>query len=139
MANQETKIYTVFYSSGLRVDPEIFPIHHPDVEIITNEKILNTLEEKCEGVEFVGETTPIGGERAKFAIANIREQRRSLDGVLCFGAPPDELISIGLPLIAVYPLWGDWAEPFGGYKGKKVLTSCLPVVYDKKWRDNLRV
>ena len=54
-----------------------------------------------------------------------------MDGVLCFGAPPDELISIGLPLIAVYPLWGDWAEPFGGYKGKKVLTSCLPVVYDK--------
>lgn len=125
------RIYVVFSSSGLQGECRIFPIYHPDVEIVTNEKILETLKEKCEGVEFVGETAPVTGERAKFVIANVRARRKSLDGVLYFGAPPDELMSIGLPIIAVYPLWGRWMPTFDAYKGKKVLTSCLPVVYDK--------
>jgi len=51
--------------------------------------------------------------------------------VLYFGAPTDELIAAGLPVIAVYPLWGQWMPPFNAYKGKKVITSCLPVIYDK--------
>ena len=126
-----TRIYVIFSSSGLQGECRIFPIYHPDVEIITNEKILEILKEKCEGVEFVGETAPVTREKAKLVIANIRDQRKSLDGVLYFGAPPDELISIGLPIIAVYPLWGQWMPTFNAYKGKKVLTSCLPVVYDK--------
>ncbi len=126
--NKKTRMYTVFSSSGLQGECRIHPIYHPDREVLTNEKILDEIKGKCKDVEFVGEMEP---KTAEFAIANIRNQRGSLDGVLYFGAPTDELIAAGLPVIAVYPLWGQWMPPFNAYKGKKVITSCLPVIYDK--------
>ena len=124
-----TRIYTMFTSSGLMGECQIFSVYHPDREIIANEKILAELKARCEGVEFIGETAPIGGEEA---IAKVKSQKKNLDGVLFFGSPPEELTSLGLPIIAVYPLWGQWMFPFYAYKGEKVVTSCLPVVPDNK-------
>ena len=91
---------------------------------------MEKLKEKCKEVEFVGET-----RLSKEAIKNIKSQKENIDGILCLGGtPPDELISIGLPLVAVFRLWGQWfplSYHHNDYKGKKVLTSCLPVVPDK--------
>jgi len=127
-ANENTKICVVFTSSGLQNECRIYPIYHPDAKIMTNEKMLEELKEKCKGVEFV--VSNIRDQQK--VIANIKTQQESLDGVLFFGHPSDELTSIELPMIAVYPLWGQWQYPFfHGYKGKKVLTSVLPVVPDK--------
>jgi len=74
-----------------------------DIEIITNEMILEKLEEKCKEVEFVGEVEPV---KAESAIRSIEAQQKEIDGVLVFGHPPGELTSIGLPMVATYPLWG---------------------------------
>jgi len=127
-ANENTKIYVVFTSSGLQNECRIYPIYHPDAKIMTNEEILGKLEERCEDVEFVVANT----RDQQKVIKNIREKRESLDGVLFFGRPSDALTSVELPMIAVHPLWGQWQHPFfHGYKGKKILTSVLPVVPDK--------
>ncbi|MCK4416885.1 MAG: hypothetical protein KAV99_01805 [Candidatus Latescibacteria bacterium] len=130
-ANKKARIYTVFSSSGLSGSSVNFPTYHPDQKILTNEEILGKLENRCEGVEFVGETVPLTREKAQYAVSNIRNQQESLDGVLFFGTPPDELISIGLPTVAVHPCWGQWEYPFNPLKGKKVLTSFLPVIPDR--------
>ena len=122
------RIYTIFTSSGLQGECRIFPLYHPEVEIVSNERILAGLKARCEGVEFLGETAPV---RAGDAIAKVREQRENLDGVLFFGSPPDELISLDLPTVAVYPLWGQWMYPFHAYKGGRVLTSVLSVIPDR--------
>jgi hypothetical protein len=131
MVKQETKntkIYTVFFSSGFQGECRVYPIYHPEIKVVENQEILEKLKDKCEGVEFAGEVEPV---KAQEAIANIKAQREDLDGVLVFGPPPDELISVGLPTVAVHPLWGRWQVPFDAYKGEKVITSCLPVIYDK--------
>jgi hypothetical protein len=121
------RIYTVFTSSGLMGECQIFTAYHPDREIISNERMVAELEARCEGVEFVGEAFPIDG---RHAIANVENQRERIDGVLFFGSPPDELKSLGLPIVAVYPLWGQWMFPFYAHKGEKVVTSCLAVIPD---------
>ena len=124
------RIYTVFTSSGLMGECQIFSVYHPDREILSNERILAELKARCEGVAFVGACEPLGGEKAKSAIAYVKAQREDLDGILFFGSPPEEMISIGLPIVAVYPLWGQWMYPFHAYESEKVLTSLLPVVPD---------
>jgi len=50
-----------------------------DIEIITNEMILEKLEEKCKEVEFVGEVEPV---KAESAIRSIEAQQKEIDGVL---------------------------------------------------------
>ena len=92
----------------------------------------------CESfAESIGEeylvsgSLPLTREKAQYAVSNIRNQQESLEGVLFFGTPPDELISIGLPTVAVHPCWGQWEYPFNPFKGKKVLTSFLPVIPDR--------
>jgi len=131
MTNQKnniTKIYTVFFSSGFQNECRIYPAYHPNIKIVENKDTLEKLKDKCKEVEFIGEVEPvIAGD----AIANIKEQREDLDGILVFGALTDELISFGLPTVAVHPLWGKWQVPFNAYKEGKVVTSCLPVIYDK--------
>ena len=58
------RIYTVFTSSGLMGECQIFTAYHPDREIVSNERMVAELEARCEGVEFVGEASPIGGRDA---------------------------------------------------------------------------
>ncbi len=124
---KKTRIYTVF-TSGI-VTGAAYSIYHPDIEIIENKEVLEILKEKCKKVEFVGETRP-----TEEVIENIKAQKDKLDGLLCLGSPPDELISIGLPMVAVSRLWGEWfplSHDHNDFKGKKVVTSILPVIPDK--------
>jgi hypothetical protein len=124
--NQKTRIYTVF-TSGVSLGG-MYSIYHPDVKIIRNKEVLEILKEKCKQVEFVGENQP-----TEEAIKNIIAQKDKIDGVLCLGTPPDGLLSIGLPVLAVFRLWGQWSTFYdkNEYKSKKVLISCLPVLPDK--------
>jgi len=128
---KNTKIYVVFSSSGLQGEVKIYPVYHPEKEILKNEKILGMLKERCKDIEFIGETEPVKGEKFNYAITNIINQKENIDGILYFGTPPDKLIKAGIPIVAVYPLWGQWMPTFNFYKGEKVLTSILPVLYDK--------
>ena len=123
-----TRIYVVFFSSGFQGECRIYLIYHPDMKVMKNQEILEKLKDKCEDVEFVGEVELVKPEEA---ILNIKEQKEDLDGLLVFGPPPDELISVGLPVVAVYPLWGRWMPPFDAYEENKVVTSCLPVIGDR--------
>jgi len=162
--HQKTKIYVIFTSTGLdhRGSWDAADI---EKKVIKNEEILSELEKRCEGVEFVGKVNIIDEEekelisrshygmteeerkciseiheksirRYESAIKNVRRLRENLDGILIFGPPSYELISIGLPIIAVFPLWGRWMGDIFEFsdKGKKILTSCLPVVRDKDRR-----
>jgi len=124
---KKTRIYTVF-TSGI-VTGAAYSIYHPDIEIIDNKEVLEILKEKCREVEFTGENTP-----AKDIIEDIKAQKDKLDGLLCLGSPPAELTSIGLPMVAVFRLWGQWfplSYHHNDFKGKKVVTACLPVLPDK--------
>ena len=121
------KIYTAFSSEGLFGSTDTYPLHHPDQRVLSNEDMLNEIRQRCEGVEFIG-TTKV--ERPDYTVANVLAQSQSLDGLLYFGHLVPELMQIDLPTLAVYPLWGQWQEPFEPYKGNRVLTSTLPVIPD---------
>lgn len=140
-----TRIYVIFFTSGLQDECRSYPIYHPDIKIVKNQEILEIIKDKCEGVEFVGETDPVRAEEVR---AKIKKQRKNLDGLLVFDLPPysgqvgvehikkcerdfDELTSLDLPVVAVYRMWGRWMPPFNAYKKKKVVTSFLPIIRDK--------
>ncbi len=126
---KNTKIYTVFFSSGHPVGFKAYRKYHPDIKVMENQEILQRVKDECKGVEFVGEAEPV---KAEDVISNIKEQKENLDGLLVFGPPPDELISVGLPIVAVErPLEGCTTVPFHAYKDSKVLTSYLPAHHDK--------
>ncbi len=157
---EKTRIYVIFPSSGLdhrgAWEPEDIKR-----KMMTNEEMLGELENRCTGVEFVGkvnlvdeerkdrisrahygtteeerqyqaETNRIAEERRRVAIESVRTSLHELDGILIFGPPWDELIETGLPIIAVFPMWGTWMANFNfkAYKGKRILVGHLPVVRD---------
>jgi hypothetical protein len=130
MADQrKAKVQVVFLSSGLPVGYKAYRKKHPDVQVPSNEDILDRVKELSEDVEFVGNAEIVEAEEA---VLNLNEQGAELDGVLVFGAPPEELISIGLPMVAVArPLEGCTTVPFSAYKDDRVLTSILPAHHDK--------
>lgn len=119
------RIYTIFTSEGLQGECQIFSTYHPDRPILKNEEILAQLKARCNRTEFLGSTEPVSGMDA---VERLKKEG-DIDGVLIFGAPPDELVSLGLPMVAVYPLWGQWMYPFSPMEGR-VLTSFLPVIPD---------
>jgi len=126
---KNTKIYTVFFSPGHPVGFVAYRKHHPDIKVMENQEILERVKDECKDVEFVGTAEPV---KASEAISNIKEQKEDLGGLLVFGPPPDELISVGLPMVAVErPLEGCTTVPFHAYKGSKVVTSYLPAHCDK--------
>jgi hypothetical protein len=126
---EKTKMYVIFSSSGLD-HRGAWDASDIEKKVMTNEEMMNELGKQCEGAEFCGEINLI--ETHDSAIENIRSAREALDGVLIFGPPFDELIETGLPIVSVFPMFGMWMAGFDfkGYKGKKVLTGCLPVVSD---------
>lgn len=125
--NTTAKIYTAFSSAGLFRSTGTYLLHDPDEKVLSNEEMLSEIRRRCEGVEFVG-TTEV--EKPEYTVANVQARRRSLDGLLYFGSLPAGLTRFGLPTMAVYPLWGQWQEPFHSYKGDRVLTATLPVIPD---------
>lgn len=124
---KKTRIYTVF-TSGI-VTGAAYSVYHPDIEIIDNAEVMKLLKEKCREVEFTGEIT-----FNENIIDDINAQKDKLDGLLCLGSPPAELTSTGLPMVAVFRLWGQWfplSYHHDDFKGKKIVTACLPVLPDK--------
>ena len=128
---QKTRIYTVFTSSGLQGENLIYKKYHPEQKILSNEEILQKIKEKCPGVEFLGSTVP---ENSVYAIGNIVSMKKDIDGILYFGSPPEELVSLDVPIIAVHPLWGRWQHSFYFYRNKKVLSHCIPIIPDRSER-----
>jgi hypothetical protein len=129
--NAKIKIYVVFTSTGMQGEAMTYPNYHPDAKIISNEEVLETLKENCKNVEFILSKSRNESE----IINNIKAQQ--LSGILYFGTPSKNLTSLGLPMIAVHPLWGKWEAPFftvckeARKAGAKIVTSVLPVIYDK--------
>jgi len=125
--DKKARIYTVFNSTvmvGFR-----YSVYHPNVEIFDDKKVLKILKKRCNEIDFIGK-----GWLSKKVIERIKAQKGEIDGLLCLGAPSDELLSIGLPMVAVFRLWGQFfplSYNQNDFKGKKVLTSCLPILPDK--------
>ena len=124
---RNTKIYVVFSIKGTQSSSQTYSLYHPEQKVFTNGEILQEIKKKCQGIEFLGETEP---ENIDYILSSIHGQKRDLDGILYFGHLPDKLLSLNLPTIAVYPLWGRWQYPFNSYKDYKVLTDCLPIIPD---------
>ncbi len=138
---KKTKIYTLFLLAGedLMVIKnskdqamnlvENFRKYHPDIKISENQEMLERIKDESKNVEFVGEMKSV---RAEDIIPIINEQKDDLDGLLVFGSPSDEMISVGLPIVAVeQPLLRCSTVPFQAYKDSKVVTSFLPKYCDK--------
>lgn len=126
--NKKVRIYTIFLSSGHPVGYDAYKRYHPEIKIMENQEILERIKDESKNVEFVGKTEPVKVEEV---IPNIEKQKEGLDGLLAFGAPPDEIIQEGLPIVAVErPLEGCTTRPFHAYKGS-ILTSYLPAHCDK--------
>lgn len=125
--DRTARIYTVFTMADLSGSSQTYPLHHPDASIVKNEDILRELRERCPDVEFFGSPRI---ETPEYTVANLAAQRQSVDGVLHFGPVPAPLFDLGLPIVAVHPLWAQWQEPFDGYVGKRVLTAVLPIIPD---------
>ncbi len=119
----------MFLSSGRPVGFESFRKYHPDVQIPNNSDILERIKKESPEVDIIGPAEPVDGERAA---ADIKKQRDDIHGLIVFGPPPVELLSLGLPTVAVErPLEGCTTIPFSTYKGSKVVTSFLPAHHDK--------
>jgi len=120
-------MYVAFSSSGLFGSTQTYPLHHPQQHILTNGEMLRAIQERCRGVEFVGQ---MDVEDPATTLGNIERDAEQLDGVLYFGDLPDGLTDLGLPIVAVYPLWSQWQYPYHAYEGQRVLTASLPVIPD---------
>jgi hypothetical protein len=126
---KQTKIHVVFLSPGHPVGFEAYRRYHPDIKIMENQDVLDTIKGQCAGIAFSGKAVPV---KTQDAVQDIAAGKKDLDGLLVFGAPPDELIGLGLPMVAVArPLEQCPTLPFHAYKQSKVATSTLPVHCDK--------
>ena len=126
-AGRMPRVLAVFTSEGIQGECQIYTKYHPDQRILSNEEILQRIRSRSAAVEIIGNARPI---RIEQAVERIRDQRESLDGILIFGRPSEELLSLDLPVVAVYPLWGQWMCPFGPNPGGRVLFSFLAVIPD---------
>jgi len=111
MRNENTKVYTLFASSGVQ------HFEAGNIKPITNEKLLNKLRTECDGVDFVEGTTP-------HEIDNIKQ---NFDGLLIFGGMGEYSIALtGLPTIVVYNFPEFLHIPYELFKKKgKILNACL--------------
>jgi len=109
--NSNTRIYTVFVSSGV----QHFEAKH--LTPTTNEELLHRLQSECEEIDFVVGSSP-------HEIENIKE---NFDGVLIFGGLEEYTIALaGLPTIVVYNFPEFLHIPYELLLSKgKILTACL--------------
>lgn len=125
--DRRTRVYVAFSSAGLFSSTQTYLLNYPQGRVQSNDDILGEICGRCRGIEFVG-TTEV---KAPNQVAReIHDQIDSLDGVLYFGALSDEMLQLGLPAVAVYPLWGRWQDGFHAYRGQRVVTATLPVIPD---------
>lgn len=121
------KIYVSFSSNGLFSSTQTYLLNYPEGHVMSNDEILGELRQRCNSIEFIGSPEV---KKAGKAVRDIKERRENLDGLLYFGSLSDELLQLDLPTVAVYPLWGQWQEPFHAYQDRRVLTAVLPVIPD---------
>jgi len=122
------RIYTAFPSEGLSGSSQTYSLHHPNETVMTNGQILEELNRRCPDVEFVGSAEV---ETADYTRANVIAQRKGLDGILYFGGLPLDLTELGLPGLAVYPLWGPWQDGMRPLTHRRILTTTLAVIPDR--------
>jgi len=111
MMEENTRIYTVFTSSGV----QHFEAKH--IRPLTNDDLMAALRRECEGVEFV-----IGS-----ATHDIGRIKGEFDGVLIFGGLRDYSMALtGLPTIAVYNFPEFLHIPYELFLSRgRILTACL--------------
>jgi len=141
-AAKKAQIYALFRGSGPAQEASALKYTPEEMEqkIMTNDKIISELKQRCQGVEFVGELSPVRNDQA--AMEKIDRLPEEVDGIVIFGPAAgghafggplaEKLISTDLPVIIVFPLWGMWQESFSyqGYGGHKFLTAHLSVIRD---------
>jgi hypothetical protein len=126
--NKKTKIYVAFKSSGIQGEASIYPKYHPDTKIMSNEEILELVKKQCKDIEFFVSKS----KYQRKIVREIKKNQENISGILLFDTPTEDLTSIGLPIIAVHPLWGKWQYPFfSKCRDTKVVKTVLPVLPDK--------
>lgn len=125
------KVHVAFFSDGHPVGFEAYKKYYPHVSIPDNQAVLQAVRNRVEGIEFSGTTDTVEVKGVLHDIDKVAD----LDGLLIFtghGTVPDELIDLGVPIVAVNrSLTGCSTETFHPFKGKAVLTSVLPAHRDK--------
>ena len=143
---EKAKVFVMFRRSELAqeastvIDRAGWSAGEADQKLVTNEEIMVELKKRCKGVEFVGDTHPVGIDDAIKKVNNLTKE--GIDGIVLFGPLSgghkfggpltDALTKTDLPVITVFPLWGMWQESFSyqGYKGKKILTAQIAMIQD---------
>ena len=123
-----TKIFVMFRSEGRGHEADW---DAQDMQrILTNKEILDELEKRCKGVEFVGKTKMVD---VQSAVKDL-DMETNIDGIVVFGPPPEKLIKTGLPIITVFRMWQTWMSgyDFQRYKKEKILFYCIPMVRDRQ-------
>jgi len=129
--SKSARVYTVFASRGLFGSTQTYSLHHSDGRVLSNEEILSEIKRRCAGVESVGSTDV---EEPGYAVVNTRACRQSIDGVLYFGSVPAEVTELDVPVVAVYPLWGQWQEPFNSYPQSRQPYRSFPMLRPRSSR-----
>ena len=111
--DENTKIYTVFVSRGYGGAGEA-----PE-SIITNEELLDELQNECKGIDFIVKDTTA-------ALKELERSREGVDGVLIIGTSREyKLAFTGLPTIIVYNLFEWMNVPYKLYNTGKEQDSIL--------------
>jgi len=116
-----TKIYTVFANQGCSC-----PAGGTPEGLITNEEVLDKLQSKCSGVDFIARDLTKRGTSIGSVLNELEDSKEGLDGVLIIGVSREyKLAFTGLPTIVVYNLF-EWMNiPYKLYNTGKEQESIL--------------
>ncbi len=121
--NGNAQVYTVFVSPGYGGAGGI-----PE-ELVTNDQLLQRLEDRVQGTDFVGRDLTKGDLDLAFVLRELESLQDDLDGVLVIGTSRKEeyeLALTGLPTIVVYNLFEFMHLPYELYSERgRILTACL--------------
>jgi hypothetical protein len=116
---RHAKIYTVFFGTAPSQDDT-------DLEPISNEAIVQRLQEECDGVDFVVRDVT-RGTAIQSVLNEIKDLKKlHYDGVIIYGWPRDyELLRSGLPTINVMVVNDFMNIPYPLYKKNQVVDAFL--------------
>ncbi|MCP4257867.1 MAG: hypothetical protein GY774_10115 [Planctomycetes bacterium] len=117
--SEHARIYTVFFGTAPSQDDT-------DLEPISNEAIVQRLQEECDGVDFVVRDLR-RGVTMQSVLNEIKDLKKlHYDGVIICGCPRDyELLRSGLPTINVVVLNDFMNIPYPLYKNNRVIDAFL--------------
>ena len=97
MAEQTTKLYTVFVDTGVQ------HFESGTLSPATNAQLLSRLRAQCGGVEFIARDASQAGTTLGGVVRELEAHKGDFDGVLVFGGLGDYKVALtGLPTIAVH-------------------------------------